>query len=256
MATYKKRGHKPKDKAEQEIQDIQDSTTAEVFSTLDESASRTEAFISRYQNQILIGIALIALGVIGYLSYNQLVIAPRNREAANEFYYPQKHMEEALTADASGNTQVHDSLLDLALMGDAKYGFLDIMDVYPGTKTAELAAYSAGMSYLRLGQYKEAIIYLEKYNGDNKELEALAQAGIGDAFMGLEQVEDAYEYYQRAIKVTDNEFVTPINLFKAGVAALELEKRDEARDFFDRLYEKYPDSPESANAQGYRAMLE
>ena len=43
MATYKKRGGKPRTKAEKD-QNIEDgSTTAEVFNTLDEGASRTEA---------------------------------------------------------------------------------------------------------------------------------------------------------------------------------------------------------------------
>lgn len=256
MATYKKRGHKPKNKAEEQVQDNQESTTREVFSTLDEGASRTEAFVSNYQNQILIGIGVIALGVIGYLLYNQYVLVPRNREASSEFYYPQKHMEEALAADAAGEMAAHDSLLNLALRGDAKYGFLDIMDVYPGTETADLSAYSAGMAFLRLKQYKEAITYLEKYSRDNPEFAALALSGIGDAFMGLEQVDDALPYYQKAVKASENSFVAPICLFKAAVAALELDKRDEARGYFDTLFEEYPDSPESTNAAAYRAYLD
>lgn len=256
MATYNKRGHKPRNKEEEASQDIQNSTTAEVFTTLDQSASRSEEFISRYQNHILIGIGAVALVVLGYLAYNQWVLVPKAREAANEFYYPQKFMELALEADAAGNTAQHDSLLNLALQGDAKYGFLDILDQYSGTPVAKLAAYSAGMSYLRLRQYQEAIIYLEKYNGDNTEISALAQAGIGDAFMGLEQVEDAYPYYKKAVKESDNPFVAPIHIFKAGVAAMELDRKDEAREYFNRLFDEYPDSPESANAEGLKAMLE
>ncbi len=257
MATYKKRGHKPKNKVEEEAQDIQNSTTAEVFSTLDEGASRTEEFVSRYQNQILIGIGVVALSVLGYLGYRQWVMEPRERDAANEFYYPQKHMEEALSNDAQGKTAEQDSLLNLALIGDGgRFGFLDIIDAYPGTKTADLAAYSAGMAYLRLKQYKEAIVYLEKYSGDNSEFEALSLAGIGDAFMGLEQYQDAYDYYKAAVKASDNEFVTPINLYKAAVTAMELDLRDEARGHFDRLAEDFPDSPESTSAKAYRAMLD
>ena len=53
MATYKKRGFKPKNKLEEQKLDEQESTTAEVFSTLDESASKTEEWVSRNQNYIL-----------------------------------------------------------------------------------------------------------------------------------------------------------------------------------------------------------
>ena len=47
MATYKKRGYKPKTKEEKVEIEEQNSTTAEVFSTLDESASKTEAWVSK-----------------------------------------------------------------------------------------------------------------------------------------------------------------------------------------------------------------
>jgi hypothetical protein len=42
MATYKKRGYKPKNKNEEQQVDNMDSTTAEVFNTLDETASKSE----------------------------------------------------------------------------------------------------------------------------------------------------------------------------------------------------------------------
>ena len=54
MATYKKRGYKPKTKEEKE-HDIEDqSTTAEVFNTLDESASKTEDWVIANQKYNLI----------------------------------------------------------------------------------------------------------------------------------------------------------------------------------------------------------
>ena len=45
MATYKKRGYKPKNKAEKQEAIEEQSTTAEVFSSLDQGASRTEAWV-------------------------------------------------------------------------------------------------------------------------------------------------------------------------------------------------------------------
>jgi hypothetical protein len=54
MATYNKRGYKPKNK-EGKAHDIETgSTTAEVFNTLDESASKTEAFVEKNQNLFLL----------------------------------------------------------------------------------------------------------------------------------------------------------------------------------------------------------
>ena len=48
MATYKKK-YKPKNKVEKEQNIEEGSTTAEVFNTLDETASKTEAFVEKNQ---------------------------------------------------------------------------------------------------------------------------------------------------------------------------------------------------------------
>ena len=52
MATYKKRGYKPKTKAEKELELEDGSATAEVFKTLDEGASKTEAWVEKNQKII------------------------------------------------------------------------------------------------------------------------------------------------------------------------------------------------------------
>ena len=65
MATYKKRGYKPKNKVEGAEQQIQDSTTAEVFSSLDTGASKTEQWVARNQTYILGVIGVVALAVLG-----------------------------------------------------------------------------------------------------------------------------------------------------------------------------------------------
>jgi len=138
MATYKKRGFKPKNKAEEVVLDEQNSTTAEVFSTLDENASKTEAWVSSNQNYILGLIGLIALGVLGYLGYKQFIQEPKETSASNELFYPQQYFEQAIASETA-----KDSLLNLALNGaEGKYGFLDIIDEYSGTKAANLATYN------------------------------------------------------------------------------------------------------------------
>ena len=57
----------------------------------------------------------------------------------------------------------------LALNGDGNYlGFLDIAKNYKFTKAGNLAKYSAGICYLHLGQYQDAIEYLTKYKKEIK----------------------------------------------------------------------------------------
>lgn len=246
MATYKKRGHKPKNKKEELLQEQHDSTTAEVFSTLDESASKTEAWVSKNQNYILGVIGVIAVGVLGYLAYDNFVQEPKEASAANELYYPQQYFDQALADD-----QAKDSLLTLALNGaEGKYGFLDIIEEYKGTKAANLANYSAGMAYLKLQNYEEAISHLEDFSSDDKIYKSLAIGGIGDAFSQLEQPEEALEYYEKAIAAAgDNDFSAPRYLYKAGIMALNLNEDAKALGYFERIKEEFPNSKEAGNIE-------
>ena len=240
MATYKKRGFKPKNKAEEAQVEEHDSTTAEVFHTLDESASKTEAWVQKNQNYILGVIGAVAIGVLAYLAYYQFIQKPKEASAANELFYPQQYFDQALASETA-----KDSLFTLALNGaEGKYGFLDIIEEYSGTKAANLAEYSAGMTYLNLQQYDEAISHLENFSSDDAIMGAMAKGGIGDAFSQLNQSEDALDYYEKAIAQSDNEFTAPRFLYKAGVVAMEMGQHEKALGYFERIKEEYPKSPE------------
>ena len=251
MATYQKRGFKPKNKTEEKQADVQESTTAEVFSTLDEGASKTEEWVSRNQVYILGVIGVVAVAVLGYLAYNEFVQKPKEASAANEMFYPQQYFDQALEATAA----TRDSLFNLALSGaEGKYGFLDIIDEYGGTKAARLANYASGMAYLNLQKYEEAIAHLEEYSSDDAIFGALAKGGIGDAFMQLGQPGEALGYYEMAFSEASNGYTVPKFLYKAGITAMELDQNDKALGYFQRVKEEYPSSDEGRNIEAFIAM--
>ncbi len=250
MATYKKRGFKPKNQVEEQQVDEQESTTAEVFNTLDESASKSEEWVSDNQNYILGIIGVVAVAVLGYLGYMQFVQNPKETDAANEMYYPQQYFDQALVS-----TTAKDSLFTLALNGaDGKYGFLNIIEEYSGTKAANLANYSAGMSYMNMQKYQEAITYLEDFSSDDAILGALAKGGLGDAFMQLGQADDALGYYESAIAHSGNKYTAPKFLYKAGVTALELNENEKALKFFQRIKDEFSGSDEARSIDSFLGM--
>lgn len=246
MATYKKRGGRPKNKAERKSKIEDNSTTAEVFNTLDEGASRTEAWVEKNQKPILISIVAIAIIVLGYLGYQHFIQEPKESEAMNEMYQAQEYFEKALVETAK------DSLYNLSLNGgEGKYGFLDIIENYGGTKAENLANYYAGMAYLNLGQYQNAIDRLDNFVSDDAMLGPLAKGGIGDAFVQLGQFEDALGYYEQAIDQSDNNVTAPRFLLKAGITAINLGKTDVALKHFKKIAEEYSGTPEAAKAELY-----
>ena len=250
MATYRKRGHKPKNKVEEQQIDEQESATAEVFSTLDESASKTEEWVSKNQSYILGVIGVVAVGLLGFLAYNQFVQKPKDADAANELYYPQQYFDQAIIA-----TTQKDSLFNLALNGaEGKYGYLNIIEEYPGTKAANLANYSAGMSYLNMQKYQEAITYLSDFSSEDAVLGAMAKGGLGDAFMQLDQPAEALEYYEAAVAHNANDFTTPKFLYKAGVTAMELNQNDKALKYFERVKNEFSKSDEARTIDAFIGM--
>ncbi|WP_209399581.1 tol-pal system YbgF family protein [Pseudozobellia sp. WGM2] len=250
MATYKKRGFKPKNKEEEQEIVEQESATAEVFSSLDESASKTEEWVASNQNYILGIIGVIAVGVLGYLAYVQFVEKPKEASATNEMYYPQQYFDQAINSASA-----KDSLYNLALNGaEGKYGFLDIIDEYSGTKAANLANYSAGMAYLNMQKYQEAISHLEDFNAEDDILGALAKGGLGDAFMQLDQPEEALDFYDKALKHSDNSFTAPKFLYKAGVTALDLGQKEKALQYFQQIKDQYASSDEASTIDAFIGM--
>ena len=139
-----------------------------------------------------------------------------------------------------------DSLYNLALNGgEGKYGFLDIIDNYGGTDAANLAHYNAGFAYLRTGKYQEAIEQLEGFDSDDEIFSALATGGIGDAFMQLEQPEEALGYYEKAAEMRSNSFTTPRFLLKAAITAIEIGDADAAEEYLLQIEDEYSDAPEA-----------
>ncbi|MDT7832071.1 tetratricopeptide repeat protein [Flavobacteriaceae bacterium S356] len=250
MATYKKRGYKPKDKKEQQAQDMQ-STTAEVFNTLDETASKSEQWIEKNSKPLFYGLTLIAVIILGFLGYNKFIAEPAEIQAANDLAFPRKYFDEASLAGSGV-----DSLLTLSLDGaNGKYGFLDIISEHGGTKAGNLANYYAGMAYLQLKDYQKAIDHLEDFSSDDEALGPIALGAIGDAFSDLNQEQDALTYYEKAANKKDNEYTSPLFLFKAGNVAMNLKQYDKALSLFTKIKENYPKSEQGNDIDKYISMV-
>ena len=237
MATYKKRGYKPKTQKEKVEAIEDDSTTAEVFNTLDESASKTEEWVVKNQSYIFGVVGVVALIVLGIMGFNKFIAEPNAKEAMNEMTKAQSYFDEAV------NGSDKDSLFTLALEGgEGKFGMLDIASEYSGTPAGNLANYYAGMAYLNMKKYDEAIKYLNDFSSDDLMLSAIAKGGIGDAFVQLNQPSEGLEYYEKAIKTNVNDFSTPLYLMKAARVAMDLNNNSKALDFLNRIKAEFSNS--------------
>ena len=249
MATYKKKGYKPKNKKEVNQIDESEFETAGVLNTLDETASKSEQWIEKNSKPLFYALVGIVVIFLAYLGYNKYIVEPNELEASNELAFPRKYFNEAETAGSGV-----DSLLTLGLEGaDGKYGFLDIAESFSGTDAGNLANYYAGISYLKMKDYEKAIEYLSKFDSDDEMLGPVSLGAIGDAFADINQPEDALDYYEKAANKKNNEFTTPLFLFKAGQIAMDLKDYSKATSLFTRIKEDFSKSDQGRNIEKFIA---
>ena len=244
MATYKKRGFKNKASSSKAEALENKSTTANVFNTLDEGSSKTQQWVERNQNKILGLVAIISIIVIGVFAYSKLIKEPKESSAFNKMYFAQKKFDEAVLIN-------NDSMYNIALNGDdLNMGMLQIIDEFGGTNAANLAHYYSGIMYLKMNDYPNSIKYLSEFSSDDILLSSLATGSIGDAFAELNQFDDAFDYYVKASK-SNNNYSSPMYLFKAGLVAMRLNKFNRAEEYFSIIKQDYPNSTEAKNIDAF-----
>src|SRR5690606_14179072 len=113
------------------------------------------------------------------------IVAPKEEKAANALFSAERWFE-------------MDSL-QYTLNGDGQRpGALSVIKKYSGTKAANLAHYYAGLSFLRSGDAKNAIVHLEKFDGQGTPLQFLAYGALGDAYMESNNPAKGVENYKKA----------------------------------------------------------
>jgi len=212
----------------------------EVLIDVTQSISSVERFFE--ENGKALSVAAIALFAIvgGYIAYLKFYQEPLELEAQNEIYHAQQLFE----ADS----------LRQAVEGFAGHaGFLSVAADYSGTKAGEMANYYAGISYLRLGEYDNAIRLLDDFSTNDPILSVVAKGSIGDAFLELNQSKEALDYYKKASAINSNDFVVPFYLLKAGMLAENLEQNDEAIKYYEKIKSDFPEARQSADIDRYIA---
>ncbi len=200
-----------------------------------DNISKFEQYLEKNRKIVLIVGGIIAVAVIGYFLY-QYYTTNQNKIAQREMFQAQYYFE----ADSLG----------LALNGDGNnFGFLEIIEDYPLTEAANLSHYYAGLSFLKLGQFEQAIEHLEKFSSDDYVVQARAYVLIGDAYMEQENYGKAAKFYDRAAGYKPNEFFTPSYLLKEALAHEMMGEFKAAADSYETIVEEYPESNQIQEAK-------
>ncbi|MCK9481390.1 MAG: hypothetical protein M0R38_06485 [Bacteroidia bacterium] len=202
-------------------------------------------FVEEKKKAIIYTVGAIIVVVAGYLAYQHYILKPKQKESQEVLAKVQDYFKQ-------------DSF---SLVVNGAPGFksaVQISSEYSSTKAGNLANYYAGISYLKLGEYDNAIKYLKKFdsNGD-KLVGALALACIGDAYVEKSDFKEGLKYYKQALDYNTNELTTPIHARKALNVYIELKQYEDALQLIAKL-KKDENTPADFKTEldKYQGMIE
>ncbi len=208
---------------------------------VEQTLSKTEQFLEQNYKPLLYVLAG-AVVVVGLIWLIRLYNNKKNEEALSQLFMAEQYFGQ-------------DSL-KLALYGDGNnLGFIDIADEYKSTKSGRLANFYAGASLMHLGQFEEALEYLNKYKVSDEILAPQAKGLIGDANVELGDTGEGIKYYLEAADMADNSFHSPIYLMKAGMLYETGGDYSRALEIYMQIKDKYPESNEGRSIDKYIARV-
>jgi tetratricopeptide (TPR) repeat protein len=208
---------------------------------VEQTLTQTEQFLEENYKPMLYGlIGLIVL--VGIFWLGRMYLNNQNKEAQSQMFMAEQYFSQ-------------DSMR-LALYGNGNdLGFIDIAKDYKITKSGKLANFYAGTCLIHLGEFEQAIEYLEKYSINDEILAPEAKGLIGDANVELGNTDKGIKMYLEAAELAGNSFHSPIYLLKAGSLYETEGNYKEALTTYEKILGKYPDSNEGKSIDKYIARV-
>lgn len=195
---------------------------------------KNKKLINTIATVVLVGL----VAVIGWRFLN----AGKEEKAATQMSFAQRYFE-------------MDSL-QKALNGDGQHqGFKNVIKKYGGTKAGNLSKYYAGVISLRTGDFKNAVKYLDDFNGKGTILGRAAAGALGDAHMELGATKKGIEAYEEAASDKEDEILTATYLQRLGMAYEMNKQPEKAKEAYKRVRDEYPTSSQARDIDRYLARL-
>lgn len=190
-----------------------------------------------YRKKLTTVVVAVLVVVSGFMLYRNYVMLPRINEGYEEMYMAEHYFRmDSLNLALNGRPGEFD-------------GFVTIADEYGGP-VGSLASLYAGLCYLHLGKFEEAIPYFEAYEGEDLILASSALGNIGDCYLELGQGENAASYYEKAAGRNENIMTTPRYLNKAALVHYSvLGNKDRALKLYEKLMKEYYFTAEGRKAE-------
>jgi tetratricopeptide (TPR) repeat protein len=204
-----------------------------------ETKGKLEDLYEKNKKTIVYFLSFVAIALIGYFGYKGLIIKPKEKEAQGLIFMAENYFQsDSFQKALSGHPP-------------SIYGFLDIIDEFGQTPTGNLAKYYAGLCYLHLGKYEDAVTYLKKFRTNSELVKPLSLGALGDAYSQLKEYDEAIKYYLRAAHCRKNTFTSPFFYMKAAQTYEFIKEYDKALKLYQKIKKDYSKSQQAGSIDKY-----
>ena len=194
-------------------------------------------------------LSALLLAVILFLGYRQFMWKPDNEKSKESYILPLNYIIKEQNKNPADTTV---SLIDpIKKLQSA-------VKKYDGKIGGEIRKYLLATQYMRNNKFKEAKVLLEDVSVDDTYMSAMIIGLQADCESEMKNYAGAIELYKEAAEINDNNFTSPMYLFKAGLNAEKINKNKEATKLYEEIAFHYPNSiiAKQKNMEKYKARSE
>jgi tetratricopeptide (TPR) repeat protein len=203
----------------------------------------TTSFLKRNKTAVIAACLVFVLVVGGGVFY---------------FFYSQAREAEAQELLVYAERSFQQGEFEAALWGDdvqLRVGLIDIINSYGRTSAGNIARYYAAVAEAELGNYDEALRYIERFDPPRGILGVGPISFHAVVLSNLGEYSRAADVFERAAEWDINDATTPQNLFNAAQAAMEADEISRASRLVNRILKEYEDSQVADQARRLEGML-
>ena len=170
--------------------------------------------------------------IILFLAYRQFIWGPSNEKSKDAYWIGLNY------ASKDSTDLAIDELKSVVKKFDGKIG-------------GENAQFVLGRQYMAKGEFKKALEELSGVDVNDTYVKAMALGLQGDCYSEMKDYKKAFDLYMEAAAADENEFTTPMYLFKAGLHAEKNDNVEGANECYTKIKDDFPQFANQKSIEKY-----
>jgi tetratricopeptide (TPR) repeat protein len=223
----------------QKVEKVEKVNKEDVLIDVAEVSKGAQHWLEVYQKPLMIGIAALALIIGGYFAWNYNVAGNQKKAVTNMWKAEQLFEQDSFAVALS-----------------APNGFLDIIKNYGSTPAGKTARFYAGICYLNLGKFDEAISQLEDFSPNGSISPTMKFGALGDAYSEKKDYSKALKMYKEAANSGSVEDLKAFYLKRYGMLSENQNDVSSALSAYQEIKTKFGATTEARDIDKFIARAE